>query len=91
MSYSSCLMDMQGCDEPAGRATHAAWSVFDAIEAAGPAGADIANLASSTRYDDAFLELVLRNLRNSGMASSTAQMRYRVTPLGAIARSLASC
>ena len=90
MSYRSCLMDLQGDDEPAGRATYAAWSVFDAIEAAGSAGADIASLASSTHYDTVVLERVLRNLRDSGMASSTAQMRYRVTPFGATARSLAA-
>ena len=90
MSYSSCLMDMQGSDEPANRARQAVWCVFDAIEAAGPAGADVTSLAASTRYDGALLELVLRDLKNFGMASSTAQMRYRVTSIGATARSLAA-
>ena len=90
MSCGSYLMDTQCNDEPVSAGSDLDWSVLDAIEAAGPAGADMESLASRTRYDNALLNKLLRNLRNAGLARSTAEMRYRVTSLGETARRLAA-
>lgn len=90
MPSDSYLTDLQCQEESANYSTDVGWAVLDAIEAAGPAGADVESLALQTRYDDTFLAQALRNLRNSGMAWTTAEMRYRVTSLGETARSLAA-
>jgi hypothetical protein len=90
MSSSSYLTDLQCMDVRASGSSEATWAILDAIEAAGPLGADIEGLASKTHYEGRFLSQVLRNLRETGMASSTADMRYRVTALGKTARSVAS-
>ena len=87
---SGCyLMDLQCTDIPACVAADTASTILDAIAAAGPTGADIETLVGKTHYTDTFLRLVLRDLRATGMTWATADLRYRVTPLGETARRLA--
>ncbi len=60
--------------------------VLDAIDAAGPDGADVEELIKRTGYDAHFLEIVLRDLGKNGMTSMTGQNRYHLTDFGAKAR-----
>ena len=62
--------------------------VLDAIDGAGPDGAEIGELARVTDYDDTFLYQVLRELQGNGMATKTANGRYQLTELGVKARYL---
>jgi hypothetical protein len=88
MMTTSCLMDMESPDLP-NYPGSVACSVLDAIEAAGPGGADVDTLVGHTSCGDIVLGQVLRDLRNHGLAWTTADLRYRLTNLGTIVRSLA--
>jgi hypothetical protein len=62
--------------------------VLDAIDSAGPEGADFSFLLSSTGFDQGFLGSVLRVLQVNGMTTTTADQRYHLTDLGGKARYL---
>ena len=66
----------------------AAGPVLDAIEAAGPDGADLGALAKRTGYDGNFLQAALLSLEKNGLAQKNQVDRYELTDFGAKARFL---
>ncbi len=83
-------MGMPGEDGLPNYARNVAQAVLDAIEAAGPGGADMETLVGQTSYDNCVLNEVLGDLLTAGLTSTTDDRRHRVTPLGHSVRSLAS-
>ena len=79
---------MTGLAQPATPRTPSdgAGPVLDAIQAAGPDGASVDEVASSTGYGTQFVEIVLVDLARNGLSTMNADRRYRLTDFGAKAR-----
>jgi DNA-binding IclR family transcriptional regulator len=60
--------------------------VLDAIQAVGPDGATLDEMANSTGYDMQFVEIVLVDLGKNGLTTMNSDRRYQLTDFGAKAR-----
>jgi hypothetical protein len=62
--------------------------ILDAIQFSGPSGADVGTLAQQTTFDAKFVEIVLQDLTNNGLAELKSDQRYHLTDFGIKARYL---